>query len=143
VVHDRITGDNTRSEQFLHRQPQRDPAARDRRAARPAIGLDHVAVDHDLPFAKRLPVHARTQRTTDKPLNFLRSSRLLARSRLTPGPRIGGTRQHPVFRRHPALPGILQKRRGLVLDRGGTQHMRFAHLDQARALCMLHHAGFD
>jgi len=42
-----------------------------------------------------------------------------------------------------ALAGVLQERRRLVLDGCGAEHMGLAHLDQARAFGMLHHAGFD
>ncbi len=39
-----------------HALCQRDKAAGDRGGARAAIGLDHVAIDDDLPFAQRCKI---------------------------------------------------------------------------------------
>src|SRR3546814_9900514 len=72
-----LLGDRLRFQQLVDREAQRDPRAGDRGGAGTAVGLDHVAVDDDLPFAQLLHVDDGTQATADKPLDFLRSSRLL------------------------------------------------------------------
>src|SRR3546814_11284371 len=48
---------------------QRDPCARNRRGAGAAIGLDDVAVERDLTFAKRLEIDDRAQAAADQPLD--------------------------------------------------------------------------
>ena len=58
---------------------QRDPGAGDRGGARAAVGLDHVAIDGDLPLAQRLEVDDGAQRATDQPLDLQRAAALLAR----------------------------------------------------------------
>ena len=71
--------------------------------ARAAIGLQHVAVDGDLPLAQRPQVDHGAQGAADQPLDFLRAAGLLAARRLALAARVGGARQHAVFGRHPAL----------------------------------------
>ena len=44
-------------------------------------------------------------------------------------PAAGRGREHRVFRRHPAAPGVLQERRHLVLDAGGAEYPGVAPLD--------------
>ena len=54
---------------------QRDVAAADRRGARAAVGLEHVAVDGDLHLAHRREVGDRAQRPADQALDLLRAAR--------------------------------------------------------------------
>src|SRR3546814_5675549 len=72
---------------------QRDPCARNRRGAGAAIGLDDVAVERDLTFAKRLEIDDRAQAAADQPLDFLRPSRLLALGRFAAAAGVGGDRK--------------------------------------------------
>ena len=55
------------------RQRERDVAAGDRRAARAAVGLEHVAVDVDRALAERLEVDDAAQRAADQPLDLDRA----------------------------------------------------------------------
>ena len=57
---------------------QRDPGAGDRGSARAAIGLKHIAIDHDLLLAERGEVGDGAKRAADQPLDLLRASGLLA-----------------------------------------------------------------
>ena len=52
VVVDRHRLDDARCAHLLQREHQRDEAAGDRRGARAAVRLDHVAVDPDRPLAE-------------------------------------------------------------------------------------------
>ena len=64
--------------QRVDRVDQRDVAAGDRRRARAAVGLQHVAIERDGAFAERLQIDDGAQRATDEPLNFQRAAALLA-----------------------------------------------------------------
>src|SRR5262249_60350294 len=82
-------------------QRQRHLRTGDRCAAGPAVGLEHVAVEIDGPFAQRLEVDHRAQRPSDQALDLDRAS-VLAPSRggaLPSLPRRG--RQPPLLRGHP------------------------------------------
>ena len=70
--------DRLRVDQLLQRQPQRDVAAGDRRAAGAAVGLEHVAVDVDAALAQRLEVDDDPQRAADQPLDLDPAAVLLA-----------------------------------------------------------------
>lgn len=143
MIKDGIARDEPCTQQLVHRQPQRDPSAGNRRAAGAAICLDHVAIDYDLPFPQGLPINARPQGPPDQALDFLRTAGLLASRGLAAIAAVGCTRQHSVFRRHPALPGAPQEGRRLFLDGSRTQHMRITHADQARSFGMAHYPGFN
>src|SRR3546814_3773019 len=49
--------------------------------------------------------------STDKPLNLLRSSRLLAFGRLTIAARVGSTWEHAIFARNPSFSSATKERR--------------------------------
>src|SRR3546814_14471085 len=77
--------------QLFDRELQRHPCAGNGGGAGAAIGLDHVAVDRDLPLTKRFKIDDGAQRAADQPLDFLRPARLLALGRLAIAAReIGG-----------------------------------------------------
>src|SRR5262249_1908686 len=57
---------------------QRDVAAGDCRRARPAVGLQHVAVDHDRALAQGIEVDRGAQRAPDESLDLLRAPAALA-----------------------------------------------------------------
>src|SRR5437867_2092539 len=113
---------------------QRDEAAGDRRGARAAVGLEHVAVDLDGALPERAEIGDGAQRTADQALDFLGASGLLAACRFAIGARVRGARQHPVLRADPAAAAVLEKRRHALLDARGAQHARVAELDEHRAL---------
>src|SRR5690606_27715056 len=102
-MHDGILGNRTRRHQLVHREPQRDPGARDRRGADAAVGLDDVAIEHDLALAKLLQVCHRAQGTANKPLYFLRPAALLTLGRLAAPARVRGAGKHRIFGRDPSL----------------------------------------
>ena len=130
-----LSGSAARSgiDQPLQRQVERDIAAGDRGGAGAAIGLEHVAIDADLPLAQRRQVGHRAQRPADQPLDFLGAAALLAARRLAVGAGMGRARQHAVFRGDPAAPGVAQEGRHPLFHRGGAQHMGVAEADEAGA----------
>src|SRR5216117_622789 len=88
----------------------RDEAAGDRRGARAAIRLDHVAVHPHRALAQLGAVDDGAQGPADEPLDLLRAA---ARTAVLAGrARVGRARQHRVLRRDPAL--------ALALMKGGT-----------------------
>ena len=81
---------------------QRDPGAGDRGGAGAAVGLDHVAIDGDLPLAERRQVDDGAQAAADQALDLDRAAALLAGRGLAPRALRGGARQHAVFGGDPA-----------------------------------------
>ena len=122
---------------------QRHPGAGDGGRAGPAVGLNDVAIDHDLPLAHGLQVDNGAKASTDQALDLLGATGGPARRRLPLRARRGGARQHRIFGRHPtpALPP--QPRRRLVFERSRTKHMRIAEFDQAGALGIPSDAALD
>ena len=57
---------------------KRDPGAGDRRRAGAAVGLEHVAIDDDLPLAERGKIGDGAERAADQALDLLGAARLLA-----------------------------------------------------------------
>ena len=93
-----------------------DVAAADRRAARAAVGLQHVAVDPDGTLAERLQVDDRAQRAPDQPLDLDRAAvgppaRGVALFALA-----GRGGEHPVLGADPAPSAAAQPARGLGVD---------------------------
>ena len=109
---------------------QRDVAAADRRGARAAVGLEHVAVDGDLHLAQHVEVGDRAQRAADQALDLLRATRRPALLGLALDAVLGGARQHRVLGGDPAPALAAQPRRHTRLDRRGAEHVRAAELDQ-------------
>ena len=120
-----------------------DAGAGDRRAARAAVGLQHVAVDLDRALAERREIGDRAQAAADQALDLLRAARLLAVGGLAPAARVRRARQHAVLGGEPAAPLALEERRHAFLDAGGAQHLRVAGLDQHRAFGVLRVAAGD
>ena len=127
----------------VDREAQRDPRARDRRGARAAIGLDHVAIEHDLALAEQFQIGDGAERTADQPLDFLRAARLLALGGLAAAAGMRRAGEHAIFGGHPTLATPAQERRDLFLDRGGDEHLGVAETDQHRSLGMFGEARFD
>jgi hypothetical protein len=114
-----------------------DHRAGDRCGAGAAVGLDHVAVQVQRAFAKRLQVERGAQRAADQALDFLRAAALLAPGRFAVHARMRRARQHAVFGRQPALPFALQEARHLLFDAGGADHLGVAAFDQHGTFGML------
>ena len=112
---------------------QRDPGAGDRGRARAAIGLEHVAIDRDLPLAEALQIGHGAQSAADQPLDLLRAARLLAAARLAPHALVRRARQHAVFGASPS-PALCPSARAAPFFEGSRhQHMRVAEFGEARA----------
>ncbi len=141
VVGDRQLGGGARAALLAQALDERDEGAGDRGAARAAVGLQHVAVDPDRALAERLHVDHRAQRAADQALDLVGAARRAALRDLARHARVGGARQHPVLRGHPALALALEERRHLVLEAHGADDAGVAELDEARALGVLQEAG--
>ena len=110
---------------------QRHRGARDRGRARPAVGLQHVAIDADRVLAEGESGRARRAgcgRSTAGSRACGPGPLTLARRALE-----RGARQHGVFGGHPAQPGALAPSRDAGLDRRRAQHHRAAHPHEAGA----------
>ena len=127
-------GERARLHEARARVVQRDPAAADRRGARAAVGLQHVAVDRDLHVGHLLQVGDGAQRAADETLDLLRAARLLAFRRLAADALGRRARQHRVLGGDPSLARALEPRRDALLDRRGAQHARAAELDEHRTV---------
>ena len=109
-----------------------DARAGDRRGARAAVGLQHVAVHLDREFAELEVVEHRAKTPSNESLNLLRAAadlRALAR-----GARVRRAREHRVLRRHPPLALAALPSRYAILDARRAQHARVAARDQTGAL---------
>ena len=137
VVAQRLAGHEALGLAPRDRVGHRDARAGDRRAARAAVRLQHVAIDLQRALAQRRQVDDRAQAAADQPLDFLRAAGLLALGRFAPHPRVGRARQHPVLGGQPALPLAFEERRHAFLDADRAQHVRVAHRDQHRAFRVL------
>src|SRR5690606_4692569 len=138
---DRVLGDRPGRHQLVDGEPQRNPRARDRRGAGSTVGLNHVAIEHDLPLAELGEVGHGAERTADQPLDLLRPPALLALGRLALTPRMGGTGKHRVLGRYPPLALAAQERRHLLLDARRDQYARVAESDQHRSFGVLGETG--
>ena len=122
---------------------QRDPGAGDRGGAGAAVGLDHVAIDGDLPLAERGQIEHRAQAAADQPLDLDGAAALLAGRRLAARALRGGARQHAVFGGDPAARLALEPGRQPVLERRRHQHVGVAELHEAGAFGVFHHAALE
>src|SRR6185312_14897053 len=120
-----------------------DPGAGDGSGARAAIGLQHIAIDCDLPLAERLEIDGGAKGTADQPLNFDGAATLLTSGGLAAGAFQGGARQHAVFSRDPAAPLPLQPGRQPIFQRGRDQHMGIAEFYEAGPLGVFDDPAFQ
>src|ERR1041384_7033173 len=132
-IFERTGGDHTALEPAAHRVGQRDVGAGDRRRARAAVGLDHVAVDPDGLFAQALQISHRAQTAADQALNLVGAAADPAARRLAADARLRRARQHAVLGGDPALAGVAQKRRHALFELGGTDHLGITPFDHYRA----------
>ncbi len=122
---------------------QRHAGAGHRRGARAAVGLDHVAVEHDGALAEALQIDHRPQGTPDQALDLQRAAALPSLRGLARDAAGGGAGQHAVLRGHPPAARALEKGRHLVLHGGRAEHHGSAHGDARRALGVAQHADLD
>ncbi len=101
-----------------------DVRARDRSAARAAVGLDHVAVEPEGALAERLEVAHRPQRTSDQPLDLDRAAALLPLRRLAGDALARRRGQERVLGRHPAPARAVEPARHALLDHRRAEHAR-------------------
>ena len=113
-----------------------DEGAGDRRRARAAVGLEHVAVERDRSLAEGREIEDAAQRPADEALDLLRATALLAARRLAVAARVRRPRQHAVLGRQPALAAAALVRRHLLLDRSGAQDLGVTEGDEHRAFGM-------
>ena len=107
----------------------------DRGGAGAAIGLDHVAIDHDLALAEGMQIDYGTQRTPDQALDLLGASGGLAGIHLAAGALMRGARQHGVFCRHLSPCPSRASQGGPALFEGGSaEHLGLTEGNEARAL---------
>jgi uncharacterized protein (TIGR00255 family) len=99
-----------------------------------AVRWRRAAGQGDGALAQRRAVDAGAQRAPDQALDLQGAAALLAARGLAVAARMGGARQHPVFRGHPALALAAQERRNLVVHAGGAQHPGVAETHQHRTL---------
>ena len=138
-----LVGQRRSTPTALQRDRQRDVAAGDRRAARAAVGGEHVAVDPHRPLAELLEVDRLAQRAADEPLDL---------DRAPVGPALGGVAllalpgargEHPVLGGDPAGAAALHPARDRVLDGGGADHARPALRDERAAGRRRHEADLE
>ena len=104
--------------------------------ARTAIGANNIAIDFNLPLTQFFQINNRPQGAADQTLDFLCTPGLLAARGFSVHAAMGGSRQHTIFSRHPALICPAQKRRDFFIHRSGANHMSIAYTNQAGTFCI-------
>src|SRR5690606_36623657 len=112
-------------------------AASNGRRSRAAIGLNDVTVDRNAMLTQLAQIDRRAQRAPDQALDLHGTPALLTPSRLTVGARTGGSGQHAILCRNPALIGATQETWHRSIHRRGTDDLGVAKLHQNRTLRML------
>src|SRR5262245_9590026 len=118
-------------------------ATGDRRAARPAVRLQHVAVHVDRSLTERLEVDHAAEGTADQALDLHPASILLAAADVARLAIPGGRRQHRVLGGDPAPTPALHPPRHGVAHRGGADDARLPLGDARRAVRGADEAGLD
>ena len=136
-------GERLREAELVERAARGDVRAGDRRAARAAVGLQHVAVEPDRPLAERLEVDHAAERAADQPLDLDRAAALLAARRLASDAIAGRRGQQRVLGRHPALALVAKPARDLVVDHRRAEHLRLALRPQHAAVRLLEVVELD
>ena len=133
----------SRIDQSLERQAEGDERSGNRGGARPAIGLNHIAIDPDGALAQLLQIGDRAQRSSDEPLNFLRPSTLLAPRRFASRAGQGRAGKHAILAGNPSLARVAQKHGNGFFHRGGADDASVPHLNQRRAFGSRDEVGND
>src|SRR5579884_304079 len=110
----------------VERALRRHVGAGDRGAARPAVGLQDVAVEVDGALAERLEVDDAAERAADQPLDLDRPPALPPARRLAICALAGRRRQERVLRGHPPAPRAVEPPRDAVLDRRRAEDTRLS-----------------
>jgi hypothetical protein len=132
-----------REAEAVERPRRSDPGAGDRRASRPAVRLEDVAVEPERPLAERLEVADGAQRAADEPLDLDRSPVGPPARHGTLRPLAGRSGQHRVLGGHPAAPAAVEPAWHTLLDRGGAEHDRLPLAVEHRAVRLLEEVGPD
>src|SRR4051812_23101058 len=130
-----------REAEAVERAARRDVRAADRRAARAAVGLQHVTVEPERPLAERFEVEDRTNRAADQPLNLDGAAALLPARRLALSAVAGRSGQQRVLSRHPAATGAVEPARHALLHRRRAEHHRLPLNPKRRAVRLLDEVG--
>ena len=112
---------------------ERDVGAGDRRAARAAVGRQHVAVEVDRALAERLEVDRDAQRAPDQALDLDRAPVELALGDVARLAVAGRRGQHPVLGRDPARAAAGHPARDALLHGCRADDARLALRDERRA----------
>ena len=136
-------GQRLREPKAVERAMGGHPDAADRRAARPAVRLEHVAVEPERALSERLEVGDGAYGAPDEPLDLDRAASLAARAHLAGGALARGRRQQRVLGGHPALPLAHEPARHALLHRRGAQDLRLALDDEHAAVRLLEVVGDD
>jgi hypothetical protein len=113
--------------ELVERDGERDETSGDGRRPRPAVGLEHVAVDHHAALSELVEIERRPERAPHEPLDLPRPA---AERPLPPVPRFPALRVragvHLVLGRDPALAPARHELRDGVVHRSGGQDQRSA-----------------
>src|SRR3954447_21250999 len=115
-----------RKTEVIERAAGRDVRARDRGAARAAVGLQDVAVEVHGALAERLEVDDAAKRAPDEALDLDGAAALLAAGGFAVGALAGRRRQERVLGGHPAAAGAVEPARHAVLHGCSAEHLRLA-----------------
>src|SRR5581483_5253835 len=129
--------------EVTERVRERYVAAGDGGGARPAVGLQDLAVDDDAARAQRLQVDRRPQRAPDEALDLEGATAGTALQALAAAALGRGAREHGVLGGDPTLLLAEQVPRHALLDRREAQHLRVAERDARGAFGELRHADLD
>src|SRR5262245_32659082 len=122
---------------------ERDPRAGNRRGAGAAVGLDHVAVDRDLPFAECRQINHRTKRAPYESLNLDSAATLLSGTRLAPCALRSGAREHAVFGGYPTAALAFEPWRQALFEAGRHQHVGVTKLNETGAFGVFHDPALE
>src|SRR2546426_767740 len=120
-----------------------DEPAGDRGGARPAVGLDDLAVDHDAARSERLQIDRRAQRAADEALDLERATARASRDALALAAFGRAARQHRVLRGDPSGALAFEELRHALLKRRETEHLGVTERDLRRPFGELRHAYVD
>jgi hypothetical protein len=132
-------GEEAAGSELVERFGEGDVSTRYGGRARPAVGLDDIAVERDGALPQRVEVHNCAEASAHETLDLVGSA---AAHQAAAGTALGaGAGEHAVLRGDPAALGAQQESRNLVEHGGSADDHGIAELDEARALGVLVVAG--